>query len=274
MKYLLIILLAMIIIVLYALHWRASIRIHSFLYHRGAAHNHYEFTSQKEQRKAYIKAMLILGPSYLSAWAYAVMHRMHHAYADTDKDPHRPYKGWYGAIKTSYLTAVRYDAINKRRDFIDIDGCQVKVEERFKKDIMDWPEFDRFFHSIFVRTLWILLYSFFYYHLLTFFCGPLWILPVMVLLHSIMAPLHGVIINYYAHKYGHREIETNDTSHNLPRLAQYILRLTGEMDHNRHHANPNNPDFSGNGTENLYLYMKNVLQDKRKAIKLKKPHIM
>ena len=29
-------------------------------------------------------------PSYLNPRAYAIMHRMHHAYSDTPKDPHSP----------------------------------------------------------------------------------------------------------------------------------------------------------------------------------------
>ena len=31
------------------------------------------------------------GSSFLNPRAYAILHRMHHTYSDTEKDPHSPY---------------------------------------------------------------------------------------------------------------------------------------------------------------------------------------
>jgi len=39
----------------------------------------------------YIFTWVTQGTSYLNARAYAILHRMHHAYSDTEKDPHTPH---------------------------------------------------------------------------------------------------------------------------------------------------------------------------------------
>jgi stearoyl-CoA desaturase (delta-9 desaturase) len=47
------------------------------------------FTMSKAWEKFfYILSWIFQGSSYLSPRAYGIMHRMHHAYADTEKDPH------------------------------------------------------------------------------------------------------------------------------------------------------------------------------------------
>jgi stearoyl-CoA desaturase (delta-9 desaturase) len=38
----------------------------------------------------YLFTYLTQGASYLTPRPYAIMHRMHHAYSDTEKDPHSP----------------------------------------------------------------------------------------------------------------------------------------------------------------------------------------
>ena len=79
-----------------------------------------------------------MGSSYLSTRAYATMHRMHHAYADTEKDPHSPlyFKTIFGMM---WQTAKTYTAIYEGR---------VEIEERFMKNVPDWPAFDRFASSM------------------------------------------------------------------------------------------------------------------------------
>ena len=78
----------------------------TFFQHRYGAHG--AFTMSKGwERFFFIFTWLTEGSSYLSPRTYAIMHRMHHAYADTDKDPHSPlhYKNVFAmmwATKTIY----------------------------------------------------------------------------------------------------------------------------------------------------------------------------
>src|SRR5438477_3464822 len=77
------------IIIFFTAHWYLSLFSQSFLQHRYASHR--SFTMNKFwERFFYIFAYITQGSSYMSARAYGILHRMHHAYADTAKDPHSP----------------------------------------------------------------------------------------------------------------------------------------------------------------------------------------
>jgi stearoyl-CoA desaturase (delta-9 desaturase) len=58
--------------------------------------------------------------------------------------------------------------------------------------------------------------------------------------HFIMGPLHGVIINWIAHKYGYRNFEVQDTAHNIMPLDVFMM---GEGYHNNHPANGSRANF-------------------------------
>ena len=42
------------------------------------------------EKVCFILSYITQGSSYLSPYTYGLLHRMHHAYADTKKDPHSP----------------------------------------------------------------------------------------------------------------------------------------------------------------------------------------
>ena len=46
--------------------------------------------SKTTEKIFYILTWIFQGSNYLSAYGYGVMHRMHHAFADTENDPHSP----------------------------------------------------------------------------------------------------------------------------------------------------------------------------------------
>src|ERR1051325_4489576 len=80
----------MIIILLFlVLHWYSSLFMQTFLQHRYASHRSFSMNKFWE-RFFYLAAYITQGSSYVSPRVYAIMHRMHHAYADTEKDPHSP----------------------------------------------------------------------------------------------------------------------------------------------------------------------------------------
>ena len=78
-----------IILAFFLLHWFSSLFFHTFFLHRYASHRMYT-TGRKREKTFYFLTWLTQGSSFLVPRAYAVMHRMHHEYSDTEKDPHSP----------------------------------------------------------------------------------------------------------------------------------------------------------------------------------------
>ena len=70
-----------------------------------------------------------------------------------------------------------------------------------------------------------------------------------------MAPIHGVIINWYAHIYGYVNYKLKDTSKNL---LPFDFLMMGESYHNNHHKNGSNANFGVRWFEidPTYLIMK------------------
>ena len=146
------------------------------------------------------------------------MHRIHHAKVDTKDDPHAPMNSHNPFIFMWHT----------RCNYINIFLGKTKVEDRYRKDLPDWPAFEKLAHNWFTRTLFILGYTAFYY----FFVEAPWmwaLLPITIT----MGPTHGMMINWFSHKYGYRNYKTKDKSTNL---LPVDLILIGECYHHNHHA--------------------------------------
>src|SRR6476661_9237804 len=77
------------ILIFFVAHWYLSLFSQTFFHHRYAAHK--AFTMSPFWEKVfYIFAYITQGSSYMSPRVYAIMHRIHHAYTDTENDPHSP----------------------------------------------------------------------------------------------------------------------------------------------------------------------------------------
>lgn len=174
----------------------------------------------------FVLTFITQGSSYLSARAYGIMHRMHHAYTDTELDPHSPAYD-KNAMAMMMRTANIYHGI--------LYGT-IPVEERFTKNVPDWRKFDLFASSWPARIFWVGVYILFY----AYFAPSLWWF-LLIPIHAIMGPLHGVIINWFAHKYGHENYEMDNTSKNLFKLDWLMF---GEGYHNNHHKFPSQPNFA------------------------------
>jgi stearoyl-CoA desaturase (delta-9 desaturase) len=214
----------LIILLFFVTHWYLSLFMQTFLQHRYAAHGAFSMNKFWE-RFFYLAAYITQGSSYISPRAYAVMHRMHHAYTDTDKDPHSPAydKNIFKMIwRTRNVSAGIYERTTE-------------IEPRFLKNLPDWPLMDKIAHATWSRLMWIGLYVGVY----ILFAPSAWwffLLP----LHILMLPLHGVIINWFAHKYGTINFKMRNTSTNLFKLD---LLMMGEAYHNNHHKNPSSTNF-------------------------------
>src|SRR5690349_10528087 len=137
----------MVIFIFFICSWYLSLFSQTFLMHRYASHG--SFTMSRFWEKFfYIFAYLTMGSSYLSPRAYGILHRMHHAYADTEKDPHSP-KYFKDIFAMMRHTAKVYSAINRNK---------VTVEKRFRKKLPSWKALDIWGQSTTSRLLWVSIY--------------------------------------------------------------------------------------------------------------------
>jgi len=175
----------------------------------------------------YIMTFITQGSTFLDPRAYALMHRMHHAYSDTERDPHSP-SNFKNVISMMLTTAKVYSGIT---------NGTIEVEEQFQGNIPRWDTLDKIVHKRIVGVVFALLYATFYY----FFVPNPWfylLLPI----HLIMGPIQGAIVNWCGHKYGYvRYKDLGDNSHNSFPID---ILLLGELYQNNHHKNPLNPNLA------------------------------
>ena len=74
------------ILIFFVLQWYLSLFCQSFFHHRYSAHGMFTMSRAWEKVFFYI-SFVTQGSSYLSPYAYGIMHRLHHAHADTEEDP-------------------------------------------------------------------------------------------------------------------------------------------------------------------------------------------
>jgi len=150
---------------------------------------------------------------------------MHHAYTDTENDPHSP----------KYDRNIFKMMWRSRQVSSGLYNGKIITERRFLKNLPDWPMVDKIGNSLWSRLAWITAYVLFY---VKFAPSPWWF--PLLLIHILMVPIQGVIINWFAHKYGDTNFKVNNTSTNLFKID---LLMMGEAYHNNHHKNPSGTNF-------------------------------
>jgi stearoyl-CoA desaturase (Delta-9 desaturase) len=210
----------------FAAHWILCVLMQSMFQHRYAAHRMYSMGPRTE-RVMHLFTYLVQGASYLSPRGYAILHREHHAFSDTERDPHSPLN-YRGLIQMMSDTKRRNDAYAYNR---------AQPEPRFLGGYPEWPLVDKTLgQSWLMRVLWAGLYVSFY---VAFATSP-WqflLLPI----HFVMGPVHGAIVNWCGHKYGYKSFENGDASRNT--LPVDVLTM-GELFQNNHHKFGMSPNFA------------------------------
>ncbi|MBZ9650486.1 acyl-CoA desaturase [Psychroflexus montanilacus] len=238
------------ILLFVAVLWYGGLFFQSFFLHRYAAHQVFTMSKSME-RLTYVLTWIFQGPSYLSAYGYGIMHRMHHAYTDTEKDPHSP-------SHDPNLFAMMWKT---KKIYQEINTQQVPVDDRFTKNVPQWEGFDLFASSRLSRLLWVGAYITFF----TFFATTWWewaLLPITFL----MAPIHGVIINWFGHIFGYVNHQMKNTSKNLFR---FDFLMMGEGYHNNHHKHASRANFGEKWYEIDITYLIIRVLDTFGLIKLK-----
>lgn len=195
------------------------------LYHRGLAHR-----------------SIILGPRmlqwlYLSGpWltgmdpkAWACMHRVHHEYSDEERDPHSPvHYGVLGVWMGQYKSYLYYLDRMKNKDSDELNELMkdVPFEASFlsRRALSNLPYV---IHALLAIALGFAFQS--------------WLIPVAWFLGIMGHPIQGWMVNALAHKYGHRNFQTQDNSRNNLLVGYFVF---GEGLQNNHHARPGSAKFS------------------------------
>jgi stearoyl-CoA desaturase (delta-9 desaturase) len=196
----------------------------SVLYHRGLTHGAVRLRPFTVQILRYTGNWV----TGLDPKAWACMHRQHHLYSDTPKDPHSPSHHNLFALMLVQLRS--YNKILVRL----IKGS--KFETQLMKDVpFDVSWLNR-------RQLWILPYAF---HLAVTLAlglgGGYWLLGAAYYFGMLSHPVQGWMVNALAHRYGYRNFDTPDDSRNNTAVA---LLVFGEGYQNNHHHSQRSPNFA------------------------------
>ncbi len=200
-------------------HWYISLFLQSFFYHRYAAHGIF-YLSPGWEKFFYIFCYIIHGSSFMNAGAYGIMHRLHHAHTDEQEDPHSPH------YSLNVLTLMW----KTRSSYQDILQEKIQFDQKYSKDLPAWPLLEKIGHNWISRLLWAVIYA----GIFMLLCDAWWqflFLPVVIA----SSAFHGVVVNWWAHKFGYENYPMTNTSKNIIPVDVFFA---GEAYHNNHHKHP------------------------------------
>lgn len=194
------------------------------LYHRGLAHNAVAL-SPRTRRFAASMGVWLTG---LDPKGWVCMHRAHHEFSDTPRDPHSPvHYGIFGVL------------MGQLRSYERTLVGLVKGKEEYCATVEDldfdvsWPT---------RRGLWYLPYVLHVAIALALGAlGGWWALGACYFFGMMSHPLEGWIVNSLGHAVGSRNFASDDNSRNNHVAAWLIL---GEGFQNNHHSFPASARFS------------------------------
>jgi stearoyl-CoA desaturase (delta-9 desaturase) len=215
----------MIILIFFLTHWFVSLFCQTFFLHRYGAHKMFT-TSPFWEKFFYLLTFISQGSSFLNPRAYAILHRMHHAYSDTEKDPHSPH----------FFRDVWEMTMHTKEIYSNYANHKVEPEKAFRGSYPEWKALDKIGDMWIVRILFGVLYVLFYIKFAT-----AWWMFLLLPIHFFMGPIHGAIVNWCGHKYGYSNYDNADQSKNTLPIDIFLM---GELMQNNHHKKPNSINFA------------------------------
>ena len=214
----------MAILIFFILHWYLSLFVQTIFLHRYASHKMFTMSPFME-KVFFVLTALAQGTSFLRPSLYGVMHNKHHEHSDTEKDPHSP------VMSTNYFSFMNKTLYNYQ-------ACEKLLEKKpnMLKNYPSWPIFEKIFDNYTVRFIFLGLYIWFY-----FLFAPSYIYFLLIPIHALMGPIHGFIVNWFGHKHGYRNFDSDDNSKNT--LPVDVL-MSGELYQNNHHKYPKRANFA------------------------------
>lgn len=176
--------------------------------HRYYSHKSFEFKYQW-LHWVFTSIAILAGRGSPLGWVY--IHRQHHAYSDTEKDPHSPKFVGYKLFGFGHY---------KKQE-------EEKMQIFIVKDLMSKEHL--FIHKWYMAIVLsiVVLLALINIQLLYF----AWIMP------AFLVNLSQNNFNYFGHMNGYRNFATRDDSRNTVWLFPFLL---GEAWHNNHHHDPKN----------------------------------
>jgi len=211
----------------FLVHFWGSVFMQTFFLHRYSSHSMFKM-SKGWERFFHLMTFILQGSSYLNPRAYAILHREHHAFSDTPRDPHSPHV-YPNLVKMMLVTKQRYHGYQHHR---------LTPEARFEGNTPEWPAIDDFGRTWFSHAIFIALYTGWY-----FVFAPSWHWYLLLPIHYLMGPIHGAIVNWCGHKYGYRNFDTTREDKSRNTLVFDFVTL-GELFQNNHHKFGMSPNFA------------------------------
>ena len=196
----------------------------SVLYHRGLAHGAVDLSPSL--RGFVARAGIWL--TGLDPKGWVCMHRRHHAYSDTERDPHSPVRFGLFGVLLGQLKSYERTLVGLARN-----------EDEYASYVED-IEFP--INSLNRRGLWYLPYV--VHMAIAIATGLLtggWLLGAAYFVGIMSHPIEGWIVNSLGHAVGGRNFPTPDNSRN--NLVAAVL-IVGEGLQNNHHRYPASARFS------------------------------
>ena len=193
-------------------------------YHRGLTHGAIEL-------KPWVRRLVVATGSWITGLdpkGWSCMHRMHHFYSDTERDPHSP-RNWgiFGLMLGqlhSYNKVLR--GLNKK------DPAFTGVV----------PDLDFPVNWLNRHRLWYLPYALhFAVWMASGFLFDAWLFGYAYFAGMMSHPLQGWAVNAFGHSHGYRNFPLNDDSRNNTLVAWFVM---GEGYQNNHHRFPKAAKFS------------------------------
>lgn len=176
----------------------------SLTLHRYYSHRSFEFKNEL-LRKIFTLIAVLAGRGSPLGWVY--IHRLHHKYSDTEKDPHGP-----ETIGFRFFGFKPNDTGNeKTKVFL--------IKDMMNKEHLLYHNYYLLFVLGFVLLLGLISFDTLYF---------IYVLPVLGIQFSQNC------FNFFAHKFGYKNHNTNDDSTNNFVLWPFIW---GDAWHNNHHNN-------------------------------------
>jgi stearoyl-CoA desaturase (delta-9 desaturase) len=123
-----------------------------------------------------------------------------------------------------------------RKVYNDLVDRKIETEDRFSKDLPEWPVIDNFGETLLSRVGWGFVYIAFYIVFATH-----WWMFLLLPIHFLMSPVHGAIVNWFGHKLGYSNFDNNDQSKNS---LVFDFIMLGELFQNNHHKHAKSVKFS------------------------------
>lgn len=185
--------------------WGVGIGYHRLLTHRG-------FTTSKWMMRFLATCGTLGLQSGPISWV--TTHRLHHAFTDTDRDPHSPLKGWFWSHMGWIFSGTAQNQ-------------PAATRERYSPDLMKDP-YLRFIDKYYYVTTLILAG-------VLFAIGG-WTMVLWAIVARIAVSWHFTwMVNSVTHIWGYRRFDSRDDSRNNVLVAAVTF---GEGWHNNHHAFP------------------------------------